>query len=111
MTVRKCLLVIPSMAKNTVLCIHGLRDGFYSPLYCWLPGNVENLAHPFEGSDFSAGAIALAIYSGNWAYGGGNVLNLIIDEIKDPIRCGYVCRQFWTLYVLDKDILFIKGEI
>ncbi|OPL20683.1 hypothetical protein AM593_02203, partial [Mytilus galloprovincialis] len=33
-------------------------------------GHVENFYNSFEGSDYSAGAIAISFYSGFWAFGG-----------------------------------------
>ncbi|XP_064637645.1 large neutral amino acids transporter small subunit 1-like isoform X2 [Lineus longissimus] len=47
-------------------------------------GRLENLHHPFEGSDYSAGSLALAFYSGTWAFGGWNYLNFLTEELKDP---------------------------
>ena len=33
-------------------------------------GKLENFHNAFEGSDYSGGAIAVAFYSGFWAFGG-----------------------------------------
>lgn len=33
-------------------------------------GEVDNFQDSFAGSDYSAGAIAIAFYSGFWAFGG-----------------------------------------
>lgn len=49
-------------------------------------GNVENFNKAFDGSDFSAGAIAISFYSGFWAFGGWSYLNFLTDELIDPHR-------------------------
>ncbi|XP_074650871.1 large neutral amino acids transporter small subunit 1-like [Tubulanus polymorphus] len=49
-------------------------------------GRTHNLEQPFEGSDLSAGSLAMAFYSGYWAFGGWNYLNFLVDELKDPER-------------------------
>ncbi|XP_033742892.1 large neutral amino acids transporter small subunit 2-like [Pecten maximus] len=47
-------------------------------------GEVENFEEPFEGSDYSVGAIAISFYSGFWAYSGWSYLNFLVDEIVEP---------------------------
>jgi len=49
-------------------------------------GEVENFQNSFEDSDTSLGSIALAFYSGFWAYSGWSYLNFLVDEIIDPVR-------------------------
>ncbi|KAK3582829.1 hypothetical protein CHS0354_039972 [Potamilus streckersoni] len=47
-------------------------------------GNSENVKESFSGSDYSAGAIAISLYSGFWAYGGWSYLNFLTDELIEP---------------------------
>ncbi|XP_063414062.1 large neutral amino acids transporter small subunit 1-like isoform X2 [Mytilus trossulus] len=47
-------------------------------------GHVENFYNSFEGSDYSAGAIAISFYSGFWAFGGWSYLNFLTDELLEP---------------------------
>ncbi|KAK3099142.1 hypothetical protein FSP39_000073 [Pinctada imbricata] len=47
-------------------------------------GETENFQDPFEGSDYSAGAIAISFYSGFWAYSGWSYLNFLVDELVEP---------------------------
>ncbi|XP_074651288.1 large neutral amino acids transporter small subunit 1-like [Tubulanus polymorphus] len=47
-------------------------------------GKTHNLKQPFEGSDYRAGSLAMAFYSGYWAFGGWHYLNFLVDELKDP---------------------------
>lgn len=49
-------------------------------------GNVEYLSRPFEYSDYNPGKIALAFYSGLFAYQGWNYLNCVTEELKDPSK-------------------------
>ena len=57
--------------------------GFY---YIFVLGETENFKNPFEGSDYSAGAIAISFYSGFWAYSGWSYLNFLVGELVDPHR-------------------------
>lgn len=47
-------------------------------------GDVENFKDSFADSDFSAGSIAIAFYSGFWAFGGWSYLNFLTDELIEP---------------------------
>lgn len=47
-------------------------------------GNTEHLNKGFEGSTFSPGGIALALYSGLWAYDGWNSVTVVTEEIINP---------------------------
>ncbi|XP_061183883.1 large neutral amino acids transporter small subunit 1-like isoform X2 [Saccostrea echinata] len=49
-------------------------------------GETENFENAFEGSDYSAGAIAISFYSGFWAYSGWSYLNFLVGELVDPNR-------------------------
>jgi hypothetical protein len=48
-------------------------------------GNTAYFAEPFEG-DYSVGSVAIAFYSGLFAYGGWNFLNFVTEELQDPYR-------------------------
>ncbi|CAH0728159.1 unnamed protein product, partial [Brenthis ino] len=47
-------------------------------------GNTENLSKGFEGSATTAGSVALALYSGLWAYDGWNSVTVVTEEIINP---------------------------
>ncbi|CAB3230870.1 unnamed protein product [Arctia plantaginis] len=48
-------------------------------------GHTENFQKPFEGQ-YDAGNIALAFYSGLFAFGGWNYLNFVTEELQDPYK-------------------------
>ena len=52
---------------------------------CVSAGNTANFVAPFEG-DYSVGSVAIAFYSGLFAYGGWNFLNFVTEELQDPYR-------------------------
>ncbi|XP_076447036.1 large neutral amino acids transporter small subunit 1-like [Babylonia areolata] len=55
--------------------------------FVWMArGKVDNFQRAFEGSDYSGGAIAIAFYSGFWAFGGWNYLNFLTSEVINPHR-------------------------
>ncbi|XP_045204849.2 large neutral amino acids transporter small subunit 1-like [Mercenaria mercenaria] len=47
-------------------------------------GEIDNFNDSFADSDFSAGSIAIAFYSGFWAFGGWSYLNFLTDELIEP---------------------------
>ncbi|GBP22856.1 b(0,+)-type amino acid transporter 1 [Eumeta japonica] len=47
-------------------------------------GNTEHLSKGFEGSTKSPGGVALALYSGLWAYDGWNSVTVVTEEIINP---------------------------
>ncbi|ESO89422.1 hypothetical protein LOTGIDRAFT_179020 [Lottia gigantea] len=49
-------------------------------------GHTENFNNSFDGSDYRAGSIAIAFYSGFWAFGGWNYLSFLADEVIEPHR-------------------------
>ncbi|XP_053614263.1 large neutral amino acids transporter small subunit 2 [Plodia interpunctella] len=75
-----------------------------SGIYYICAGNTENFDRPFEG-EYSAGNIALAFYSGLFAFGGWNYLNFVTEELQDPYK--NLPRAIWiampmvtTIYVM-----------
>lgn len=68
-------------------------------------GEYENFYNPFEHTETDVGKIAMAFYSGLFAYNGWNYLNFVIEELKDPYR--NLPKAIWisiimvmTVYVL-----------
>ncbi|KAK3876123.1 hypothetical protein Pcinc_019052, partial [Petrolisthes cinctipes] len=47
--------------------------------------HTETLECMWEG-EHSTGGVALALYSGLFAYGGWNYLNFVTEELKDPYK-------------------------
>lgn len=48
-------------------------------------GNTSNFENAFEG-ELDAGSIALAFFSGLFAFGGWNYLNFVTEELQDPYK-------------------------
>ena len=61
-------------------CILVIGGGIY-----WLAtGHTELLQNPFKGTTSSAGDVALAFYSGLWAYDGWTSATVVTEEVKKP---------------------------
>ncbi|RZC22676.1 b(0,+)-type amino acid transporter 1-like, partial [Asbolus verrucosus] len=56
----------------------------FGGLYEIFKGNTENLNKGFEGTNYSPKSIALAFYSGLWAYDGWSAVTTVTEEIKRP---------------------------
>ncbi|KAB0796655.1 hypothetical protein PPYR_10716 [Photinus pyralis] len=65
---------------KVIACIVVILGGVYQ----WCIGNFDNLNTGFEGTKYSAKDIALAFYSGLWAYDGWNAVTTVTEELKDP---------------------------
>lgn len=48
-------------------------------------GNTSHFENAFEGK-YEFGNIALAFYSGLFAFGGWNFLNFVTEELQDPYK-------------------------
>ena len=48
----------------------------------------QSFETPWEGTKAEPGAMALAFYSGLWAYNGWNYLNFVTEELENPKRFG-----------------------
>jgi amino acid transporter len=59
-------------------------------IFLTILATTKFLDEPFtfygNNSGVGAGEVALAFYSGFWAYGGWNSLNYVTEELVDPIR-------------------------
>jgi len=65
---------------KVVACMVVIAGGLW-----WLgSGHMELLNNPFHGTTTSAGNIALAFYSGLWAYDGWTSAAAVTEEIKKP---------------------------
>lgn len=47
-------------------------------------GNTQHLSTGFKGTSFAPKDIALAFYSGLWAYDGWSSVTTVTEEIKNP---------------------------
>uniref|UniRef100_A0ABM0GQ68 Y+L amino acid transporter 2-like n=1 Tax=Saccoglossus kowalevskii TaxID=10224 RepID=A0ABM0GQ68_SACKO len=68
-------------------------------------GHATNFEKSFEGSTTSAGDIALAMYSGLWAYSGWTSLNVVSEEMKNvkrnlPLAVVYALIMITCIYLL-----------
>ncbi|XP_011873203.1 PREDICTED: b(0,+)-type amino acid transporter 1-like isoform X2 [Vollenhovia emeryi] len=65
---------------KVVACMVVIGGGLW-----WLgSGHVELLKEPFRGTTTSAGNIALAFYSGLWAYDGWTAAAIVTEEVQRP---------------------------
>ena len=49
-------------------------------------GYIDQGFKHVEGAESSIGSIALAFYSGLWAYDGWNQLNFVTEEVAEPTK-------------------------
>lgn len=54
-------------------------------VYVFITGHTENFENAMSGN-YNAGNIAVAFYSGLFAFGGWNFLNFVTEELQDPYR-------------------------
>lgn len=62
------------------------RNSFLFEHFSFNVGDYENFENPFQNSNTDPGSIALAFFSGIYAYGGANTLNAMTEEVKNPNR-------------------------
>ncbi len=65
--------------------------GFYFLIFRGWSANFHGI---MDGSKYDPGELTLAIYGGLWAYGGANILNMGIEEVKNPRRYSNQRRSF-----------------
>ncbi|GJQ71124.1 hypothetical protein Trydic_g1028 [Trypoxylus dichotomus] len=65
---------------KVVACLIVIFGGVYE----LARGNTTNLSRGFEGTNFHPGSMALAFYSGLWAYDGWSAVTTVTEEIKRP---------------------------
>ncbi|KAI8425415.1 hypothetical protein MSG28_007162, partial [Choristoneura fumiferana] len=65
---------------KVLACLIVIGGGIYE----MARGNTDNLSKGFEGSSTNPGSIALALYSGLWAYDGWNSVTVVTEEIINP---------------------------
>ncbi|WKY05346.1 hypothetical protein Q1695_005950 [Nippostrongylus brasiliensis] len=70
-----------SMAAKIAALIMIIGIGFF---YLIFKGETQHFAkdYIFEGSEWSASKIVLALYQGNWAYGGYTILNYGMEDVQ-----------------------------
>lgn len=56
----------------------------FGGIYTIALGHTSNLSSGFDGTTTQPGQIALAFYSGLWAYDGWSSVTVISEEIKKP---------------------------
>lgn len=70
------------MVCKVMACVFVIGGGLW-----WLgTGHTELLNNPFRGSTTSPGSVALAFYSGLWAYDGWTSTAVVTEEIQKPER-------------------------
>lgn len=67
---------------KVVACLVVIGGGMYQMAI----GNTKNLDSGFQGSTTDPGRIALAFFSGLWAFDGWSSVTTVTEEIKDPAR-------------------------
>ncbi|XP_044014885.1 b(0,+)-type amino acid transporter 1-like isoform X2 [Aphidius gifuensis] len=92
----------------------------------WLvSGKTELLADPFKGTSTSPGNIALAFYSGLWAYDGWTSATIVTEEVKKPevnilrsiliavpiITVLYVSMNLAYMSVLTRDEMIVSEAV
>lgn len=52
-------------------------------------GEIQDLSHPFKGTNLKPGSIVLSLYAGLFSYDGWDILNFGTEEIEKPRRFLY----------------------
>ncbi|BES89150.1 Amino acid permease [Nesidiocoris tenuis] len=88
LTLVNCASVRCAMAIQNVFTsakVIALMAIIVAGLYHIATGHTENFDRPMEG-DHSLTSLAMALFSGLFAFGGWNYLNFVTEELKDPYR-------------------------
>lgn len=80
----------------------------------WLgSGHVELLKNPFHGTTTSAGNIALAFYSGLWAYDGWTSAAIVTEEIQKPevniFRSTLIAVPIITILYVSMNLMYMAA--
>lgn len=67
-------------------------------IYCLIIGRYQNFENVMEGSNYDAGKIAVAFYSGLFCYTGWSYLNYVVEEVEEPTKT--LPRAIWLGLVI-----------
>lgn len=67
-------------------------------VYCLAIGRYQNFENVMEDSNYDAGKIAVAFYSGLFCYTGWSYLNYVVEEVKEPTKT--LPRAIWLGLVI-----------
>lgn len=69
-----------------------------------------SLSEPWQGSNFNAGPLAMAMYSGLYSYAGWDTLNFMVEELKNPYtnlpRALYISLPLCTVVYLLTNVAY-----
>lgn len=90
-------------------CIVVISGGIW-----WLgTGHVELLKDPFRGTTTSAGNIALAFYSGLWAYDGWTSAAIVTEEVQKPeiniLRSTLIAVPVITVLYVSMNLMYMAA--
>ncbi|KHJ98593.1 hypothetical protein OESDEN_01429 [Oesophagostomum dentatum] len=76
--------MIAKVAALIMIIVIGLYYMIFKAAEALVLGDVQHFSkdYAFKGSDWSVGQIVLALYQGNWAYGGYTILNYGMEDIQ-----------------------------
>lgn len=66
----------------------GFAFQIFSPktFFLYFVGYLTSFENVWSGTSTAPGKIALAFYSGLWAFNGWNYLNFVTEELENPVR-------------------------
>ncbi|XP_014209731.1 b(0,+)-type amino acid transporter 1-like [Copidosoma floridanum] len=82
---------------------------------CWwlATGHTDLLSEPFKGTTSSPGQIALAFYSGLWAYDGWTAAAIVTEEVKRPevniLRSILVAVPVVTVLYVSMNLMYMSA--
>lgn len=65
---------------KVIACLIVICGGIYELII----GHTDNLYKGFEGTNYNPKNMALAFYSGLWAYDGWSAVTVVTEEVKKP---------------------------